>query len=340
MPPKTASGKKSRASTRSARSARLKLNIFDLPLEVRDIIYIDLLTEKTAIKPKVHCSARDEFYLCHAHRHIHRAAVGLQPQILRVSRQINEETSRILYGRNTFKFDDEHYCCPHPYEDMSLDFDMDEEDFIHAQEVHDFKLFLIDIGPENRMLLRKLEFRFTAKQVLGRINHLGLRSSGVKIDRYMGKSFEDGFKILEAGHSLLSLQILLDGHGLPDEMIARDDLLQAICRIKNIPDLQIKSDCVCHPDHVQNQLARIERMLRKPGVNAKPQLASNTTTSDVWRKSPPVKSSSADLTGDQLMDRVRRLVKEQKTLRARIAEDTERDDFIANMLAKARGLLS
>ena len=73
---------------------------------------------------------------------------------------------------------------------------MDEEGYGHSQEVHDLKLFLIDIGPCNRLLLRKLEFTFSSGSVFGR----GFGTKGnVKPGRYPGKSFDDGFRILGKG---------------------------------------------------------------------------------------------------------------------------------------------
>ncbi|MCJ1297905.1 hypothetical protein MMC08_000693 [Hypocenomyce scalaris] len=114
--------------------------------------------------------------------------------LLRACKQINQEASTVLYGRNKFYFDD----TPHQRGATTVTCD-----FMFLYQ------WLRNIGMQNRMRLRTIELYFNTDQFYySRGEHS--RLSGAATTQNFAKHLIDAFELLARGHALSKLEINFD----------------------------------------------------------------------------------------------------------------------------------
>lgn len=249
-----------------------------LPWDVRHLIYQYTLHTKDSICPDVtgslklytyHSEKRKEWYENHS--------VISDVTLLRTCKQIHTEASTVLYGKNSFSFDDwdyrekcisrRHSSCRCPGEtDLNL-----------------FYTWLHMIGKANRLKLRQIRVIFSHPAYTICPGETRFRPD-VKEQQYIeeenmlaqGKHLVDAFNLIAMDHNLLRIKLEFDNKGkwgklelvryfLFNGMDSR--ILQALSRITGLKDLELEPSPTCQKDEVTLQDLRRRMCRRRPVVD-------------------------------------------------------------------------
>ena len=177
----------------------------------------------------VHTNTRHEPYERHWHSPV---------ALFRTCRVIHEEAAAILYSQNTFEFSDINVCCHGCTGDSDMDMELDMQG-VKPCETPNFKLFLIDIGANNRMRLRHLVFTFCRDY-----DGFGRNSQG--------RFIADAFNLLAKGHALRTLELEFSGQAHIDDLEPSTSVLKELRKIKGLVELRIQ----CEDTIIAEQLKR------------------------------------------------------------------------------------
>ena len=181
---------------------------FSLPLELRYIIYQYLFTSKcqhNLIAPvvgRLHRATK----LYQPERRRWRAIITFNCQalpLMRTCRQAHDESTNVLYGDNTFRFDDYK-------EDVGWSLDPWNSYHAHSETYHLYP-FLSVIGKANRMKLRHLDLKFHKYTLFAFPGEDTVWDTKYNLDLSVASSISNALDFLSESHRLQSLVLSFPG---------------------------------------------------------------------------------------------------------------------------------
>ena len=125
---------------------------------------------------------------------------------MRTCQQAHDESTSVLYGDNTFRFDDV------PYDNDEFKWSLDSSDFYPSHyEILHFYPFLSVIGRANRMKLRHLDLKFLTYTDYAGISEDTVWDSKHKSDLSATSSISYALDFLSESHRLQSLDLHFQG---------------------------------------------------------------------------------------------------------------------------------
>ena len=180
---------------------------FRLPFELRYIIYQYIFTPEYRdslividLSPPGRLSRLDRLDIGQR-----SANIGLDCQalpLMRTCQQAHDESTSILYGDNTFGFDDLRY------DDLTLDYSDSYSDYC---ELTHFYLFLSKIGRANRMKLRHLDLKFCTYSIFTVPGEDTVWDACYNPDLKVTSSISYALNLLSESHRLQSLVLHFSG---------------------------------------------------------------------------------------------------------------------------------